>query len=68
MLCGLIRPAFLAARGTLDRWGRGLPVPDLGDGLAVPLAVRRGHRLRAVSRCARSSVRAKCKNRRGSHD
>lgn len=52
MLCGLIRPAFLAARGTLDRWGRGLPLPDLdlGDALAAPLAVCLVHRLHAVGR------------------
>ena len=41
-LLGLIRPAFLAARGMLWRLGCGLLLHDLelGDGLALPLAVR----------------------------
>ena len=40
-----VRPhpsSLLVERGTLDRLGRGLPRPDLGDALAVPLAVHRG--------------------------
>jgi hypothetical protein len=50
MLCGVIRPALPAERGTLGRLIRGRPLPDLDlvDALAVPVAVLRVLRLHAV--------------------